>query len=154
MRVSNRIICLARAVFAACPRSPNGCSSTELISFTAGENITFNASIIHISGGSCGFEQIIQRVELRRCINNTCTSQSPLLSSVNPDQEATNYNGDVRVSSSKERDLAYIFTLSNAALNNSGLYQVTVMGKHPSFGDSTSIKREYYLVTINGENYS
>ena len=143
---------IARAVFAACPSSPVGCSSMERISFTAGENISFNASIIHISGGSCGFKQKIQRVELRLCINNTCTTQSPLLSFVNVDR-ATYYNSDVRVSLSEERDLAYVFSLSNATPDDSGLYQVTVMGIHPSSGDSTTIGREY-LVIINGENYS
>lgn len=127
----------ARAVFASCPSSYDGCSSPENVSVTAGENIYFNASIIHIPGGNCGFNQAIDSVVLKRCTNNDCTSGSTLLT------------GNARVSQSPER----LFTLSNSTTEDSGVYQVVATGINPQNGGQSTMEKTYWVtVTVKGKH--
>ena len=163
----------ARAVFAACPRSPDGCADTETILFAAGESIDFNASIIHAGGGRCGFKQAVQSVELKRCLNFDCSTQSYSLSSVVIGHEIRNFDPRILVSPNEVRKpvlsepqpnvddydtsirnyLSYVFTLTNVSLEDFGLYLVTVMAVNLNTLESTTFKRKYW-VTTNGEHYN
>lgn len=136
---------VARAVFAACPRCPNGCVNTESILFAAGESITFDASIIYAGGGYCGFKQEVQYVRLKRCVNHLDCNNLLELASVNVDYEITIFDSRISVSPNVTRivlferppdyddydvkirnHISYVFTLSTATLEDSGLYLVTV----------------------------
>ena len=136
------IIYAARAVFASCAstHSYDGCSEPENISVIAGENIHFNASIIHRLGGNCGFKQTISHVELRNCSNIDCTSWSTL-------------TGNDRISATMSPDTERRFILSNSTIEDSGVYQVVARGNNPQTGAQsyTSITKIYW-VTVQGEH--
>ena len=57
-------------MFASCPHELSSC--TEMVHQNAtvggGGNVSFNATVIHTSGGSCGFVQEITRVTLKKKI--------------------------------------------------------------------------------------
>ena len=131
----------ARAVFASCPSSYDayGCSEPENISVTAGEDIHFNAAIVHIPGGNCGFEQAISNMVLKHCYgsNIDCTSGSKL-------------NGDAKISAitSPER----LFKLSSSTIGDSGVYQVNVTGTNPQDGAQFTFIAKTYRVTVKGEH--
>ena len=132
----------ARAVFASCPsmRSYDGCSEPENISVTAGEDIHFNASIVHIPGENCGFKQTVSHMELRHCSNIDCTSWSTLTR-----------NDSISVTMSP--DIERHFILSRSTMEDSGIYQVIARGINPQTGaQSTSILTKIYRVTVQGEH--
>ena len=131
---------VARAVFASCQSSYGGCNEPENISVTAGEDIHFNASIIHILGGNCGFKQSIDNVELRNCSNIDCTLWSTL-------------TRNDRISATMSPDRERRFILSHSTIEDSGVYQVVVRGTNPQNGgqSQTSITKTY-RVTVQGEH--
>ena len=129
----------ARAVFASCPSSYGGCSEPENISVTAGENIHFNASIVHMLAGSCGFKQSIKNMELRNCNNIDCTSWSPL-------------TRNDRISATMSPDIERRFILSHSTIEDSGVYQVVVTGKNPQDGTPSTSITKTYRVTVQGEH--
>lgn len=138
---------IAPAAFTDCMSSsgPGGCNRPENISITVGENITFDASVAHIPGGQCGFQQDIDRVVLKRCVDNDCTFQPRSLSTIN-----VRDNDHVeRVATSTSRK--YFFILSNSTMDDSGLYEAEIIGLHPANSALTSVKREYW-VTVEGTN--
>ena len=137
----------ARAVFASCPSSSNGCSNPQNISVAVGDDVNFNASVIHMSGGSCGFKQVIDHVALERCTNDDCTSGSRSLSTIVRDEVR---NHIARVSRGPGK---YFFVLSNLTPNDSGLYRVIVTGTHPNGSKPTIIEQKYW-VTVKGEHKS
>ena len=122
----------ARAVFASCPSSYDGCSDPENISVIAGESVHFNASIVQIPGGRCGFTQTI-RLALESCNGSNCI---PLISA--------------RVSQSSAEGL---FVLSNSTIEDSGVYQVVAIGTNPqNGGEDTSITKIFTVTVIRGEH--
>ena len=141
------IIYAARAAFASCPSSYDGCSNPENITVMEGEDINFNSSVVYIPGGSCGFEQEIERILLKRCANNSYTSdhEPGWLSSISfvPNQVI---NTNPRVSVNPERDL---FILSNSTLDDSGLYQVVVIGIHPNHSRTPIPINKRFWVSVN-----
>ena len=139
---------LARAVFASCP---TGCTRDEVLSVTAGESIKFNATVIHTSGGSCGFKQEVQHIELMK-LNDVHGMQRLSFCDLGRGQEATCNNND-RVSLSGGRNSRYdfVFTLSNAIYIDSGLYRVTIQGEHPATGALTVVSKKFHVTIIMGE---
>ena len=137
--IKNFIMCAARAVFASCQRSYGGCSEPENISVTAGEDIHFNASIVHVLGGNCGPKQIISHMELWNCSNVDCMSGSTL-------------TGNDRISATTSPDIERRFVLSHSTIEDSGVYRIIVRGNNPQNGaQSTSITKTY-RVTVQGEH--
>ena len=130
----------AKAVFASCPSSYDGCSEPENISVTAGEDIHFDASIVHMLGGNCGFKQTVNHMELRNCSNINCTSWSTL-------------TRNDRISATMSPDIERRFILSHSMMEDSGVYQVVVTGTNPQNGgqSQTSITKTY-RVTVQGEH--
>ena len=58
-------ICLGRAVFASCLLDFDGCSGVPVVlSVEEGESVIFNATIIQLPGGSCGFQQEVTNIKL------------------------------------------------------------------------------------------
>ena len=145
----------ARAVFASCPHNITGCTRDEALSVRAGENITFNATVTHMSGGSCGFKQRVKCIELMK-INDINDMQSLSSCDFGLGQEAPCNNVNNRVSLSGGRDPRYdfVFTLSNSihsdTESDSGLYQVSIRGKHPATDSHTEVTKTFH-VTISGE---
>ena len=127
----------ARAVFASCPSSYDGCSDPENISITAGESIHFNASIVHTQGGNCGFTQTISSLMLKHCEDINCISGS------------TSLTTNARVSLSTER----VFILSNSTIEDSGVYQVVAISTNPqNGGQDTSIAKIFTVTVMRGEH--
>ena len=122
----------ARAVFASCPSSYDGCSDPENISVTAGESIYFNASIVYTQGGSCGFIQTISSLMLKRCEDINCTSGS--------------------TSSGVSPSIGRIFILSNSTIEDSGVYQVVAIVRNPQNGGQTSIAKIFTVTVMRGEH--
>ena len=127
-------------MFASCPstHSYDGCSEPENISVTAGEDIHFNASIVHIPGGNCGFKQTIGNVDLRNCSNTAGTS----------------ITGNDRISATTSPDIKRHYILSRSTIEDSGIYQVVATGINPRDGVQSkleSITKEYW-VTVKGEH--
>lgn len=123
----------ARAVFASCPSSYDGCSDPENISVIAGESVHFNASIVQIPGGRCGFTQTI-RLVLESCNGSNCIP----------------FTESARVSQSSAEGL---FVLSNSTIEDSGVYQVVAIGTNPqNGGQDTSIAKIFTVTVIRGEH--
>ena len=128
-------------MFASCPL---GCTGDPVpLSVESGESVCFKSTIIHIAGGSCGFEQEISRVTLRKGMVH-----SVLLLSCAISQTAGCSRG--RVFLTKEGDsLTFNFILSNALPgSDSGLYEVVVEGIHPATGSLTTITKRFQLEGI------
>ena len=137
-------------MFASCPY---GCinEEPEAISATEGENITFNSSVVYISGGRCGFQQTINRLQLKSCGNvNNCNV--PPLFEINTGQARTGHDGRISLSSGDfEGDLSYTFTLANAITTDSGLYEVKLRGVDPTPSGSDTCITKRFRVTVSGE---
>ena len=137
------ILSIGNAVFASCPL---GCSGDPIpLSVASGGNVSFNATVIHTPGGSCGFKQEVSRVILRKIQSETGNSE--LLLSCATSQTACSRG---RVSLNKDdnlkSELSFNFTLSNTIYDNdSGLYEVIVEGTHPVTGSLTTITKRFQL---------
>jgi hypothetical protein len=64
------------------------------------------------------------------------------------DQGAPCIINDNRLSLSRGDGLDYIFTLSNATQEDSGIYEVVVEGTHPATGSLITIKKSFHLNKI------
>ena len=58
---------------------------------------------------------------------------------------ATCFTNDGRLSMSKGNGLDFVFTLSNATLDDSGAYEVVVEGIHPATSSLITIKKKFQL---------
>ena len=52
------------------------------------------------------------------------------------------------MSPSRGDGLEYIFTLSNASREDSGIYEVVVEGTHPETGSIITIMKSFYFIII------
>ena len=129
----------ARAVFASCPstRSYDGCSEPENISVTAGEDIHFNASIVHIPGGNCGFKQTVSHVDLRNCSNIDCTSITG--------------NGRITATTSPD-NIKRHYILSRSTKEDSGIYHIVATRIDPQTGAQSTPITKIYRVTVKGKH--
>lgn len=147
----NYVIHIARAVFASCPHDLTGCTSDEVISVTAGENIKLNATVTHTSGGACGFKQEIKLIKLMK-ISGVREEQQLLLSrSYRNTGPPIGQNSDKVSLSGGTYDLNFVFTLQNAVHTDSGMYQVTVQGEDPATGAHTAAFTKTFRVTVTGK---
>ena len=104
----------------------SGCTGNPTpISVTAGEDILFDAAVVHTTGGSCGFLQDISSVALY----NTSTLQSVtdelLLRCPLSSNDPCSGNG-VSLDRGERPGYDFVFTLSNANASAAGRYKVVV----------------------------
>ena len=111
------------------------------LSIANGNDATFNASIVYTPGGGCDFEQAVTRIKLTKInvLHNT------LLFTCSTSYGATCFTNDGRLSMSKGNGLDFVFTLSNATLDDSGAYEVVVEGIHPATSSLITIKKKFQL---------
>lgn len=139
-------------MFASCP---TGCTNDEILSVRVGENIKFNTTVIHTSGGSCGFKQKVQRIELMKLNNVNIRSLS--FCNFGPGQEGTCNNNHDRVSVSRGRNPRhdFVFLLSNAILNiDSGVYQIAIWTEHPATGSLIEVTKTFHVTITNFSEYN
>ena len=140
-------ILIGSAVFASCPL---GCTGDPIpLSVVSGRNVSFNATVIHTPGGSCGFKQEISCVILRKIQFGMVNNE--LLLSCATSQTTACSRGRVFLNrdSDSSSELTFKFTLSNAFHDSdSGLYEVIVEGTHPATGSLTTITKRFQLQGI------
>ena len=113
-------------MFASCPHELT-CTENETLTLPANSgSVSFNATVIHIGGGSCGYQQNISLVKLIK-INETTGERSKILYVCN---YGTSYYGPIggsNVNLTKGRSgFEFIFILSNVTADDIGTYVVIV----------------------------
>ena len=138
-----------RPIFTSCPQEYSGCSKKVPLSVTLGDPAIFDASITYTPGGSCNFKQAVTRVKFTKD-NGQSNFPNTLLFTCRTDEGASCFVNDNRLTMSLSRGdgLEYIFTLSNASQEDSGIYEVVVEGTHPETGSLITIKKSFYLIII------
>ena len=152
------ILCVsisARAVFASCPFDFAGCTGEPIpLSVEEGESVVFDATVIHIQGGSCGFQQEIIDVHLVK-INPQfgVDDESLLVCAIGNSLPTPCQNGRVSLSRGNDPGLEFIFLLTDAVADmDSSLYKVTVDVKDPRTNIYTALSKTFRLevgMTIN-----
>ena len=136
-----KIISLERAVFASCPQDYSGCYDKTSLSIASGNDAIFNASVIYTQDGNCDFKQAITRVKLTKENN----FRNTLLFTCHTSHAARCIVNDGRISMSRGKGLEFVFTLSNATIDDSGVYEAVVEGTHPATGSLITIKKIFQL---------
>ena len=113
------------------------------LSIATGDSATFNASIVYTPDGSCDFEQEVTRIKLTK--KNELSNTLLLTCNTNRGATVTCFSNDYRLSMSRKNGLDFIFTLSNATLDDSGAYEIVVEGTHPATGSLITIKKMFQL---------
>ena len=140
----------ARAVFASCPLDFAKCSGDPTpLPVEEGKNATFNATVIHVGGGGCGFQQEIDHVRLLK-INPQFGVDNELLLSCAIDDSSPTPCRNSRVSLSRgndpDFDHEFVFTLVDAVADmNSSLYEVIVDVIHPATSSLSSLSKMFRL---------
>ena len=142
-----------RSVFASCPHEFGGCTEEVPLSVVGGESIQFNATVIYTPGGSCDFVQPVTRIELVK-IGEVFGVNNALLYACDTEVGAVCRINDNRVTLARGNrpGLQFVFTLSNTVYSNdSGLYEVIVMGTNPADGSNTELNKRFRLQVDQGE---
>lgn len=128
-------------MFSLCPRglhNNDGCTETVSLSAMEGDSIDFNASVTHIPGGDCGFQQTINRVSLKKKGKTI-----PLLS-CSIDQNPCS-SGRVSLERGKSTEFEFVITLSSVSVSDNGEYEVVVEVMDPTDGTTKSITKKIEL---------
>ena len=140
----------ARAVFASCPSDFAGCTGDPTpLSIQEGGNATFNATIIHTEGGSCGFLQRVDYVELVKINPGFGIDDQVLLTCAIDDSSLIRCqfeSGRVSLNRGNDPGLELAFTLTDAVADeDSSLYQVTVAVRHPANSARSFLSKTFRL---------
>ena len=137
---------IGRAVFASCPHELERCTENETLSVPAnGGSAIFNATVIHIHGGSCGFLQNITLVKLKK-INETTRKLLTCRSNKNWNCWSIGFRGNLDPTLSRGRSgFEFIVTLFNVTTDDLGTYEVIVEKSHPSSGGTEYLKKIFHL---------
>ena len=135
-------------MFASCPHELT-CTENETLALPANSrSVSFNATVIHIGGGSCGYQQTISFVKLIK-INETTGERSKILHVCN--FGTSGYCDPIHgsnVNLTKGRSgFEFIFTLSNVTADDIGTYVVIVEKRDPHSGAfSIKLNKTFHLV--------
>ena len=141
------VLVLGRAVFASCPQagSSASCASNATSLFVEdGGDISFDATVIHTHGGSCGFRQEITHVRLKK-LNLAFGDDDDLLLSCDTSSDQTCGNSRVSLSRGKKPGYEFVFMLTGANITDSGTYKVEVEVRHPRSNSDSSITKMFHL---------
>ena len=136
---------IGRAVFASCPNDINGCPGGVSLTVEEGGSVSFDATVIHTPGGSCGFRQQIDTVQLIKLNPEFGVDDDLLLSC---DTSSDRMCGNSRVSLSRGNDPGYefVFTLNDASLErDDGMFRVSVHLRHPTTNTFERIEKDFVL---------
>lgn len=138
-------------MFESCPSEYNGCAGSTQLSVTAGESAVFNAPVMYTPGGSCDFQQELDRVMLWK-INDRFGVNNDLLFSCGTADRAVCTINDPRVSWSRgnKPGLQFSFMINSTRLADNSSYRVIVLGRHPQ-GVETELIKNFYLQVNPGE---
>ena len=134
---------LGRAVFASC--QPGSCANNPTsLSVEEGGSVSFDATVIHTPGGSCGFRQPIDTVKLTRLEPVFGVPDYQLLSCRT--SEVSCGNSNVSLSRGNDPGYEFVFTLNNASLERDNrTFQVSVHLMHPGTGSTEQIEKDFVL---------
>ena len=141
------VCCIGKAVFASCPHELT-CTENETLTLPAnGGSVSFNATVIHIGGGSCGYQQNISFVKLIK-INETTGERSKILYVCNYGTDSCRPIGGSNVNLTKGRSgFEFIFILSNVMADDIGTYVVIVEKQDPQDGGfNVELNKTFHLV--------
>ena len=144
---NNNVCCTGKAVFASCPHELT-CTENETLALPAnGRSVSFNATVIHIGGGSCGYQQNIPIVKLIK-INETTGERSKILYVCNNETGSCRPIGGSNVNLTKGRSgFEFIFILSNVMADDIGTYVVIMEKQDPQTGASVrKLNKAFHLV--------
>ena len=141
------VCCIGKAVFASCP---NGftCTKNETLTLPAnGRSVRFNATVIHVNGGSCGYLQDISLIKLRK-INKTTGERIKYMYICRLDEGTCHPNEENSVTLSKgSSGFEFVLTLFNVSANSIGTYEVIVETGHPGTGlNIVQLTKRYHVV--------
>ena len=130
-----------RAVFAECPRDPT------LLSIEEGQNVTFSTTVIHIGGGSCGFQQEIKQVQLMKINPEVGADDELLLACAISDSSLTLCrNSRVSLSRGNDPGFEFVFTLVDTVMDmDSLLYIVIVEVTDPATNSFSSFGKIFHV---------
>ena len=137
---------LGRAVFASCPSgSSASCASNPTsLSVEDGGDVSFDATVIHTPGGSCGFRQEITHVRLKK-LNPSFGIADDLLLSCDTSSGQTCGNSRVSLNRGNDPGYEFVFTLTGANVYDFGMYKVEVEVVHPRTNLDNKIIKIFYL---------
>ena len=122
---------IGRAVFASCPDDVNGCPGDVSLTVEEGDSVSFDATVIHTPGGSCGLQQQIDTVQLIRLNPAFGVNDDLLLSCAT--SEVSCGNSKASLSRGNDPGYEFVFTLNNASLKrDDGTFRVFVYLFHPT----------------------
>ena len=134
-------------MFASCPHELT-CTENETLALPANSrSVSFNATVIHIGGGSCGYQQTISFVKLIK-INETTGECSKILYVCNNGTGHYGPIGGSNVNLTKGHSgFEFIFILSNVTADDIGTYVVIVEKRDPQSGAfSIKLNKTFHLV--------
>lgn len=136
------------AVFASCPLDYNGCTGDpDKVSVTEGGSVDFDASITYVPGATCGFQQEVTSVELRK--HNSDEALCIFYPSSQTSQQACT-SDRVSVTASGVNDC--VFTLSNAVASDEGLYEAVARVRDVQSSSDLQRIKAFNLNFIAGES--
>ena len=134
-------------MFASCPHELT-CTENETLTLSAnGGSVSFNATVIHIGGGTCGYQQNISLVKLIK-IYETTGERSKNLYICNDGTGYCDPIGGSNVNLTKGRSgFEFIFILSNVTADNIGTYVVIMEKRDPQTGAAfRKLNKTFHLV--------
>lgn len=133
-------------MFESCPSEYDGCSGVTQLLSTQGETVIFDATIMYTPGGSCDFQQELDRVMLWK-INEQFGVNNELMFLCGTADGAVCTINDPRVSLSRgnKPGLQFSFALSSTRNTDSSSYRVIVLGRHPQ-GVETELTKGFHLI--------
>lgn len=134
---------VGKAVFASCPHESSCTENEKLYLPENGGSVSFNATMIHIGGGSCGYQQNISLIRLAK--KNETTGMFDVLlhlcytSDMDSGGRCGPFDGHPVSLSRGRTDFEFMLTLSNVTADNIGMYEVMVARIDPRDGTEHAI---------------
>ena len=135
----NYVCCIGKAVFASCPHESTCTENETLILPANGGSVSFNATVIHINGGNCGYQQNISFIKLKK------EKKVIYLYRFNIGHCDPKYKENVGFSRGNS-GLEFMLTIFNVTADSIGTYEVIVETLHPSTNAVKQLTKMYHVV--------
>ena len=124
-------------MFASCPTDLEMCTETLTLPANGG-SVSFNATVIYINGGSCGYQQDLSLVRLRR------ETKTIFLCKFNEDY-CRSFEENLSFTRGGS-EFEFMLTLLNATADSIGRYEVVLERVHPHTGALSTQRVVYHVV--------
>ena len=128
---------------------PSGsCNGSTQLSVEDGGSVEFDARVVFVQAGSCGFRQTIVSVALEKINPRYGVSDEIILSCAISESRGTTCTTPSRASLDRgnEPGFEFVFTLNDVSLSrDAGSYRVTVHVLHPRGSSAEEITKEFFL---------